>query len=124
VNLPSFEDFDTETTQDVRHAWCAACDDVVVANDAGCTQCEANDLELTLVPEGIPADSPRSIECSACGADVGAFCHEGENEGEGWNHADRVAEVEERADREADRDGILRGKRKAERVRNAIRGRR
>jgi hypothetical protein len=91
-------DTDINETTTPHVAWCANCDGPTDLDGNGeCVACrdsgERNDVEL-VVPESIPSTSPRSIECSLCGADPGEFCHPGED-GSGYNHAARVEEHED-----------------------------
>jgi hypothetical protein len=93
------KDFDLSDVSDDnnRIAWCANCDEPVETDEIGrCIACRDNgepgqDIELVVI-EPIPASSPRSSECCVCGADIGEFCHPGED-GAGYNHAARVEDL-------------------------------
>lgn len=93
------KEFDlSDVTDAPRVAWCTICDGPTDLNDDGrCVECvdngDAHDVE-SVVPEAIPPGSPRSIECSLCGADIGEYCHPGED-GAGYNHSTRVEGHEE-----------------------------
>lgn len=90
-------DTDINETSTPHIAWCANCAGPTDLDDHGwCISCrdsgEHNAIEL-VVPENVPPTSPRSIECSLCGADPGEYCHAGEDGG-GYNHAARVEDHE------------------------------
>lgn len=93
------KNFDLTDVMDApRVAWCAICDGPADVDEEGrCITCrdngDAHDVEA-VIPEGVPPGSPRSIECSLCGADIGEYCHPGEDGG-GYNHSQRVDEHEE-----------------------------
>lgn len=104
-----------EETEQPHQRWCVSCDGPVDVNDDGCCiGCKddgAHGQTDAVVLEPVPDSSPRSIECDKCGADPGAFCHDADD-GQGYNHAERVeahaAEVEEKRERDDRERGILR----------------
>lgn len=92
------DNFDLSDTESPRLAWCVPCEGPTDIDEAGrCATCvengDAHDVE-SVVPEAVPPGSPRAIECSLCGADVGEYCHPGE-EGGGFNHSMRVEDHED-----------------------------
>jgi hypothetical protein len=100
-------DFDTsDENSDVRQAWCCNCDGVVEADNNGCIPCRENGEHSpaeSVVREPIAEGSPRNIECPVCDAETSKACHEGDDDSEGYNHAQRVEEWQAQIERTIER---------------------